>query len=85
MQIHSLGLVAAPLEFDGAKILQIEPGSIAELASLHVGDLIKSIDGKPVRTPMELAAELLDKTGKVHIGIQRGTFTTETVIILGSQ
>ncbi|HLX83025.1 MAG TPA: PDZ domain-containing protein [Terriglobales bacterium] len=85
MSIRSLGLVAAPEEFDGAKILQIEPGSIAEMASLHVGDLIKSIDGKPVKTPMELAAELSGKTGKVRIGIQRGKLATETVVILGAQ
>jgi Outer membrane protein beta-barrel domain/PDZ domain len=84
MPIHSLGVVVAPQEFDGARILEIEPGSIAEMASLHVGDLIKSVDGKPVKTPMELAAEISDKTGKVRIGIQRGTFTTETEILLGA-
>ncbi len=84
MAIHPLGLVAAPQEFDGAKILSIEPGSVAEMASLHVGDLIKAVDGKAVRTPMELAAELADKTGKVRIGIQRGDFATETVILLGA-
>ncbi len=82
MSIHPLGIVAAPQEFDGAKILSIEPGSVAEMASLHVGDLVKSVDGKAVRTPMELAAELADKTGKVRIGILRGTFATETEIVL---
>jgi PDZ domain len=84
MPVHSLGLVVAPQEFDGARILQVDPGSVAEMASLHVGDLITSIDGKPVRTPMELAAELSDKTGKIKIGILRGKFATETVIILGA-
>lgn len=84
MSIHPLGIVAAPQEFDGARILQIEPGSVAEMASLHVGDLIKAVDGKAVRTPMELAAELADKTGKVRISILRGTFATETVILLGA-
>ncbi len=85
MGISALGLSVAPQEFDGAKIIGIVPGSIAEMASLHVGDLIKSVDGKPVRTPMELAAELLDKTGpKVRIGIQRGDFATETTILLGT-
>jgi hypothetical protein len=83
MLLQSLGVTITPQEFDGAKILAITPGSIAEMASLKPGDLIKSIDGKPVRTPMELAAELSDKTGKVRIGIQRGTFATETLIILG--
>ncbi len=85
MQVHPLGIVAAPQEFDGARILSIEPGSIAEMASLKPGDLIKSVDGKAVRTPMELAAELADKTGKVRIGILRGTFATETVILLGGR
>jgi hypothetical protein len=85
MSVQALGVTVAPQEFDGAKILSIAPGSIAEMASLHPGDLIRSIDGKAVRTPMELAAELYDKTGKVRIGIQRGTFATETVIILPSR
>jgi membrane-associated protease RseP (regulator of RpoE activity) len=84
MPIHSLGVVVAPQEFDGARILEIEPGSVAEMASLKPGDLIKAVDGKAVRTPMELAAELADKTGKVRIGIVRGTFATETVILLGA-
>ena len=85
MAVQSLGVVVAPQEFDGAKILSIEPGSVAEMASLHVGDLIKSVDGKAVRTPMELAAELADKSGKVRIGIQRGDFATETVVLLGTR
>lgn len=84
MPIHSLGVVVAPQEFEGARILSIESGSVAEMASLHVGDLIKSVDGKAVRTPMELAAELTDKSGKVRIGLMRGTFATETVVLLGA-
>jgi hypothetical protein len=83
MPLPSLGLAVGPQEFDGAKILEIAPGGIAEMASMKVGDLIKSVDGKPVKTPMELAAELSDKTGKVRIGIQRGDFATETTILLG--
>lgn len=85
MPITSLGVVVAPQEFDGARILEIVPGGVAEMASLKAGDLIKSVDGKAVRTPMELAAELSDKSGKVRIGIQRGAFTTETVILLGTR
>jgi hypothetical protein len=84
MPIHSIGLVVAPQEFDGARILAVDPGSVAEMASFHVGDLIKAVDGKPVKTPMELAAELSDKTGKVSITIQRGTAAIETVILLGA-
>ncbi len=84
MSVSPLGIVAAPQEFDGAKILEIVPGSVAEMAALHVGDLIKSVDGKAVRTPMELAAELSDKSGKVRIGILRGDVAIETVILLGA-
>jgi hypothetical protein len=83
MQIASFGVVVGPQEFDGAKILEIVPGGVAEMASLKVGDLIKSVDGKPVKTPMELAAELSDKSGKVRIGILRGTVETETLILIG--
>ena len=83
MPIAALGLAVGPQEFDGAKILEIVPGGLAEMASLKVGDLIKSVDGKPVKTPMELLAELSDKTGKVRIGIQRGDLATETLILLG--
>lgn len=83
MSIRPLGIVAGPQEFDGAKVLSIEPGSVAEMAALHVGDMIKAVDGKTVRTPMELAAELSDKAGKVRITIMRGDFATETTIMLG--
>jgi PDZ domain len=83
MSIIALGAVVGPQEFDGAKIVQIVPGGVAEMSSLKAGDLIKSVDGKAVRTPMELAAELSDKAGKVTIGIQRGDFATDVVLLLG--
>ncbi len=83
LSISSLGAILAPQEFDGAKVVEIVRGGVAEMASLKPGDLIKSVDGKAVRTPMELAAELSDKSGKVHIGFTRGDFATETVILLG--
>lgn len=85
MSIPALGVVVAPQEFDGAKIVEIALGGVAEMASMKVGDLIKSVDGKPVKTPMELLAELSEKSGKVRIGIQRGDFATETLILLGAR
>ena len=85
MSIPALGVLVAPQEFDGAKVLEIVPGGVAEMASMKPGDLIRSVDGKATRTPMELAAELSDKSGKVRIGFQRGDFATETVIILGTR
>jgi S1-C subfamily serine protease len=50
------------------------------------GDTINFVDGKPVRTPMELAAELADHaTGdRVKLGfLIRGQWQSETVILLG--
>jgi hypothetical protein len=85
MPVAMLGIVVGPQEFDGAKIVEVDPGGAGEMASLKAGDLIKTVDGKPIRTPMELAVELSDKTGKVKIGIQRGDFSTETVILLNAR
>jgi hypothetical protein len=85
MPVAMLGIVVGPQEFDGAKIVEVDPGGAGEMASLKAGDLIKTVDGKPIRTPMELAVELSDKTGKVKIGIQRGDFSTETVILLNTR
>jgi len=82
MSIPALGVLVVPQEFDGAKVLEIVPGGVAEMASMKAGDLIRSVDGKAVRTPMELAAELTDKSGKVRLGFQRGDFATETVVLL---
>ncbi len=85
MPITSLGVVVAPQEFDGAKIVEIVPGGVAEMASLRAGDLIKSVDGRAVKTPMELAAELSDKSGKVRIGILRGDVATETLVLISGR
>ncbi len=82
MAITALGVVVAPQEFDGAKVVEVTPGGVAAMASLKVGDLIRSVDGRAIKTPMELAAELSDKTGKVRIGILRGDVATETLILL---
>jgi S1-C subfamily serine protease len=57
----------------------------AALAGMHPGDVINAVDGKPIKTPMELAAELSNHpTGdKVRIGYMlHGQWQTETVIVL---
>jgi S1-C subfamily serine protease len=67
----------------------IQPGSVAELAVLHVGDLITSVNGMPVKTPMELAAALNGVPGNVKLVYQFRTETgwwigKETVVVLGA-
>jgi outer membrane immunogenic protein len=92
MSVPALGIVVSPpLQGDeGAEIVGVDPGSIAALAILHVGDLINSVDGKPVRTPMELAAELANRPqgSRVRLGYlyhtsALGFIPKETIVILG--
>ena len=67
-------------------------GNAASMAMLHAGDLITAVDGKPVKTPMELAAQLQNRTpgSEVHLGSMfrssaLGYFPKETDLILGAQ
>jgi len=72
----------------GAKVLEVVPNGIAELAGLKVEDVINSLDGKPIRTVMELAAELADRNPgtQVKLGYMiHGTWQTETAIILANK
>jgi S1-C subfamily serine protease len=86
MKIGALGIVAAVGEQQGAEISEVFPNGVAALAALHPGDVINAVDGKAVKTPMELAAELSNrKVGdKVRLGFSiRGQWQSETVLMLG--
>ncbi|WP_254510383.1 site-2 protease family protein [Anatilimnocola floriformis] len=45
-------------------IASIRKGSPADVAELHVGDVIETIDGQPVGDPLSLGQRLLDRVGK---------------------
>jgi S1-C subfamily serine protease len=84
-------LTRQDLSRNGAVIVVVSPGSVAQLANLQVGYVIMSVDGKPVKSPMELAAELQNRASgsQVHLGYLfrsgvLGEFTSETTVILGS-
>ncbi len=82
--ISALGVLVTPGRNPGAEIAEEAPNGVAALAGLHVEDVINSVDGKPVRTPMELAAELSTRVAgdKVRLGyLIRGYWQTETVIL----
>jgi PEGA domain/PDZ domain len=49
----TIGIGVEIADVPGAKITEVLAGSIAEQAGLHVGDIINSLDGKPVTTPGE--------------------------------
>jgi PDZ domain len=51
----SCGNRASSICRQGAEIVEVQRGSVAELAMLRVGDVITAVDGKPVKSPMEVA------------------------------
>jgi serine protease Do len=60
-------------EKDGVLVGQVYPGTGAEKAGMASGDIIKSVDGKPVKNVNELVREILKKKvgQKVNVDILR--------------
>jgi serine protease Do len=65
----------------------VAPGSAAEKAGLKSGDIIISVDGKPVRSPRELSDLITSKKpeDEVHITYKRGNEERTAVATLGSR
>jgi serine protease Do len=59
-----LGVMLAPAEGNGAKILQVLAESAAEKAGVHVDDLVTAVNGKPVKDH----EELIDAIREFHPG-----------------
>jgi serine protease Do len=81
-QLRELGFydrVAAklPEKTQGVFVEGVEPGGAAGLAHLHRGDVVTSLDGKPVTSPKELTAALAavlakDSNRPIPIQVIRG-------------
>jgi S1-C subfamily serine protease len=85
MKIDALGVTVALGRNAGAEITYEAPNGVAALAGLHRGDVINTVDGKAVKTPMELAEELANRPagGKVRIGYMlHGEWQIEAVVLL---
>ncbi len=67
MTVPSLGVVVSTRVNVGAEVIGVVRDSVAEKAGLHVGDVINAIDRKPIRTAMELAAELSNRAPGSHV------------------
>ncbi len=87
MLIAALGLRAATAENSGAEIVALDPNGTAALAGLGVGDIINSIDGKLVRTAMDLSLQLSDRQPGtvIELGFMiRGEWQSKAKIRLGT-
>lgn len=85
INISSLGVIVTVGRSSGAEIASEAPTGVAALAGLHVGDVINAVDGRSVKTPMELAAELSGKAAgtKVRVGyLISGMWQSEVVTLL---
>jgi S1-C subfamily serine protease len=86
MKLDALGVRVTLGRSAGAEVIDEAPDGVAALAGLHRGDVINAVDGKPVRTPMELAAELANRQAgdKLRLGyLIHGEWQAETVVLLG--
>lgn len=62
LQVERLEAVAGAAAPPGAKIVQVEPQSAADLGGMKVGDVIRQINGNAVRDPAGLAAQVATLT-----------------------
>lgn len=70
--------VRIQLEPEGIRVTRLFEGGPADLAGIQVGDLIVEGDGKPVRTPVDLAGE---EGTLVSVKVKRGDLTKTFRII----
>lgn len=85
MKVDALGVVVKLGRSAGAEIANEAPSGVAALAGLRPGDVINAVDGKNVRTPMELAVALANRPAgdKVRLGyLLQGEWQSETVVLL---
>ncbi len=88
LKISALGIMAVIGRNPGAEVTDEAPNGLAALSGIHVGDVINTVDGKPISTPMELAAELANRPAgdKVKIGfLIRGQWQSDAVLLLGNR
>ena len=68
----------------GAFVGTVRPGSPAERAGLHKGDVIVSVDSKSIDNAQDLERETSNVRGSVVIGFMRGEEEMQAQIMLAS-
>jgi putative serine protease PepD len=78
---------ADPTNPNGAQVQSITPGGPADKAGLRKGDVIKAIDGKPVKDPSDLSSAIaVKKPGDtVTLRIERNGLTQDLDATLGTR
>jgi putative serine protease PepD len=76
---------ADPASPNGAEIQTVVPGGPADKAGLRKGDVVKSIDGSPVKDTTDVSSAIASKKpgDKVTIQIERNGLTQEIEATLG--
>lgn len=71
----------------GAILADVTPGSAAEKAGLIRGDVVLSVNGKPVESKASLRTQvaLMSPGSQVHLGIKRGDSLLTIPVILGER
>jgi opacity protein-like surface antigen len=83
-QIALLGITVSNGQV-GAKVTYVSPSNVAQLAGVNEGDVINSIDGKPIRNIGDLVAALADVApgSTIRLGyLIKGYWQTESIIAL---
>jgi len=82
-----IGVQMESLPVGGAVIVTVAPGSPAEAAGLEPGDVITTIDNRPVSGAADVTSALagLHAGEVVQIGVSRGSTLFTTPLTLGSR
>jgi serine protease Do len=71
----------------GAKIVEVTPGSPADQANLRVGDVVVAVEGKKVKTQMDLRDHILryEPGDRVELTILRNGSKQSITVRLGTR
>ena len=86
VNVPSLGVIVILGNSAGAEIALVTPDGVAAHLGLHSGDVIDAVDGRPVKTPIELASELAKRQvgEKIRLGYMlHGEWQIEAIVLLG--
>ena len=64
----------------GAMVTRLEPGSAADRAGLHPGDIVTAVNRTPVDSAAELTKVLRQEQGRIALNVQRGDAQTYLLV-----